>query len=473
MHVQPRKITLSALFLVFLSLGTVLWAPNATIAQSGTTACSQLLSKVEQHLSAGCQSMQQDEVCYGNRQISVEYADANGQSTFQKEGDIARLNTIKSLKAGPLNPDNGEWGVAVIKAQTTALEGTTSGQVVTFIVYGDTTISGQVAPIGNEGQPTAPTSCHATPIRATYLRASPGPNDPQVVLLQPGVSATITGRTVDGQWVYAESQGQKGWLYTKVLNVDCDPSVLPVADSAVKTLPGVNAFYFTTGIQAQSSCRDIPPAGLFVQSPKGMSVSFKLNGADIVMGSTGVFTFRPGASNTITIWTMDGEIDVIVGGTWFRVPAGNARDFPLGGSDGMQLIRRPTDLRPISLADPQAPIYIRTLCAVAKAAGLTVQGCTIKPPPTPVSNTSGPTQVACQPTQPGLPCNCNGVCDPNGESYYTCPQDCPFAPIPPAAATAVCLQAGSGCKPAGIPSCCAGSICKPLPISTALIYTCQ
>src|SRR5262245_19190233 len=168
MEAHLRKFILSALLLVFLSLGSVVWSPNPTTAQaSSTTACSQLLSNVQAHLASGCQAIGPDEVCYGNRQISVEYMAAGGQATFQKEGDIALLNTIKALKAGPLNPDSGEWGVAVIKAQTTNLAGTTGGQVVTFIVYGDTTISGQAASIGSDGQPTASVTCHGTPTRST------------------------------------------------------------------------------------------------------------------------------------------------------------------------------------------------------------------------------------------------------------------------------------------------------------------
>jgi hypothetical protein len=65
-----------------------------------------------------------------------------------------------------------------------------------------------------------------------------------------------------------------------------------------------------------------------------------------------------------------------------------------------------------------------------------------------------PTQNTCQPTQPGLPCNCNGYCDP-GESYYTCPQDCPFKPIEP-----TCLPQGSRCDPKN-PQCCSGLQCRP------------
>lgn len=463
MFVNPRTLALTLMMLIVI--GMALWAPGITTAQSANTVCAQLLSNVEQYLSAGCSKMSGDEVCYGNRQIAVEYTGATTQSTLTKEGDTAPLNIVKSLKAGPLNPDNGEWGIAVIKAQPTALEGTSSGQVVTFIVYGDTTLAGQAATIGTASQsPAATTTCNGTTQRATFLRTNPGPNEPQVQLLPPGTSVTFTGRSVGGHWLWGESQGKKGWAFADVLTLDCDPATLAMTDPAVATLPGVSAFYFTTGVGAQSSCKDIPPAGLYVQSPKGKTVTFKLNGADIVMGSTGVFTFTPGKTNQITLWTLDGEIDVLIGGTLYKTPAGQLRSFPLGGKDGLQLALPPGIPRPIALADRLAPIYIKTLCGVAKAAGLTVQGCDVKPPPTKIPPTNAPNAPisppnTCEPTQPGLPCNCSGSCDP-GESYYTCPQDCPFAPIEPPSSSpnspSSCLTSGATCSFSYPSACCSG-----------------
>jgi hypothetical protein len=70
------------------------------------------------------------------------------------------------------------------------------------------------------------------------------------------------------------------------------------------------------------------------------------------------------------------------------------------------------------------------------------------------SVTITPTPRTCQATQPNLPCNCNGFCDP-GESYYTCPQDCPFQPVD----QPTCPQRGSTCDPKK-PNCCPGLSCK-------------
>src|SRR5512144_1258936 len=111
MSVHPRNMALSTVLLIIA--GLLVFVPGTTSAQSGQAACAQLLSNVQQHLAAGCGATGRDEVCYGTRQINVEYVTPARGTTLDKEGDIVPLSVIRSLKAGPLNPDNGEWGVAV------------------------------------------------------------------------------------------------------------------------------------------------------------------------------------------------------------------------------------------------------------------------------------------------------------------------------------------------------------------------
>ncbi len=82
-----------------------------------------------------------------------------------------------------------------------------------------------------------------------------------------------------------------------------------------------------------------------------------------------------------------------------------------------------------------------------KGFGSTTVDCNCnKPTPVPTVRRRQPTatQSTCKPTQPGLPCNCNGFCDP-GESYYTCPQDCPFPPVNPGPTTPACLPPRAQC----------------------------
>jgi hypothetical protein len=90
-----------------------------------------------------------------------------------------------------------------------------------------------------------------------------------------------------------------------------------------------------------------------------------------------------------------------------------------------------------------------------KPGKLVADACVTPAPPSVSRPGVTPTQRTCQPTQPGLPCNCNGICDQR-ESYYTCPQDCPFPPAGDNPGT--CMQRGLKCSANG-PFCCPGLNC--------------
>src|SRR5262249_14304339 len=115
--------------------------------------------------------------------------------------------------------------------------------------------------------------------RVTYIRASPGVIEPQVQLLKPGVSINILGKVAAGDWVLADNQGTSGWVFTGTLNADCDMSKVPVVSGSTNlapagTLPAMRAFYFSTGVGAQSACTNVPSGGLVVQNPEGQKITF-------------------------------------------------------------------------------------------------------------------------------------------------------------------------------------------------------
>src|SRR5262249_43217964 len=154
--------------LIVLSWGTV----GVTAAQVTSTprplTCAQLLPLVRQNLSTGCSDVNRDQVCYGNKVNQAQFQDNATPVPFVQTGDVAPLAAIKSIYAGPLNLDRGEWGLTVLKAQVN-LPGTTAGQVVSFVLYGDTNVQ-KIDP----AQATIP--CIASTTRATYMRGSPSAN---------------------------------------------------------------------------------------------------------------------------------------------------------------------------------------------------------------------------------------------------------------------------------------------------------
>src|SRR6266436_3766532 len=202
-----RLAMVGVVVLVALVVLFSIWDTTVTTAQTSTTTpvadtqvCTQILTNVEQHLSQDCSNMDRDHVCYGNNTIKVELGGANGQLSFAKPGDVVPLDTIKSLTAGPLNPDTGDWGVAVLKVQTNNLAETTAGQAATFILYGNTTLTSNGTTVATAAATSAAPAavCQGTVSRQTLLRKKPDLSQPSVQTLAANDAVKASARTQDG-----------------------------------------------------------------------------------------------------------------------------------------------------------------------------------------------------------------------------------------------------------------------------------
>src|SRR5258708_37776054 len=197
-----RLAMVGVVVLVALVVLFSIWDTTVTTAQTSTTTpvadtqvCTQILTNVEQHLSQDCSNMDRDHVCYGNNTIKVELGGANGQLSFAKPGDVVPLDTIKSLTAGPLNPDTGDWGVAVLKVQTNNLAETTAGQAATFILYGNTTPTSNGTTVATAPAPTpAPAAGWPGNVsRPSSVAQKPAPSPPPGATPAPHGAVTATG----------------------------------------------------------------------------------------------------------------------------------------------------------------------------------------------------------------------------------------------------------------------------------------
>ncbi|GEM_PF-2345865 len=406
---RSKRLSTAALLVVILIVAGAIWTPGVITAQVTATpaalSCAQLLPAVQKNLSQQCSSLDRDQVCYGNTAITVQYRDEDAASSFPftVPGNIAPLSALKSITTAPLNLERGEWGLAVLKVQTN-LPGTTAGQAVTFVLYGDTSLTNATVASGATGAATVAPACTATTTRQTFLRTAPGPNEQQVVLLPPNATANVTARLANSSWVQAEYQGQTGWLFTQVLKLSCDVSSLPVNDpNQPASLPGMSAFYFSTGVGSQADCKDVPAGGLLVQSPKGQKVSFKVNGADITLGSTAIF--RAQADRQMVMSVLEGQGIVTVGNVRQIVNAGQGVTLPLGTPGtgqaaapdfalGLMVNGPPSPPRPMQTSE----LFLPFVCNISKAAGLTVP-CTVVPPATPRPRIT----FTPRPQQPGQP----------------------------------------------------------------------
>src|SRR4051812_48469384 len=208
-RITARQTILTVILIIFLSVAQALWSPPATSAQNAPEQCSQVLPLVQKNLAASCSSLGPEKACYGNAPINVEYRETNaiGQALFAKVGDVTPLDTLKSINTGPLNLARNEWGLAVLRWHSNDLAGTAVGQTVTFLLYGDVSMS-SISPAETAGTSADTTAgaqfCSGTMAQTTYLRVAPNGTGQVVQQISANTPVNITRRVADNSWVFAE-----------------------------------------------------------------------------------------------------------------------------------------------------------------------------------------------------------------------------------------------------------------------------
>ncbi|MBL8148138.1 MAG: hypothetical protein JNL34_17305 [Anaerolineae bacterium] len=115
----------AALFsLVVLAAGL---APVA--AQSCSAEATQALDQV----GVNCAGLSDNAACYGHNGVVAAF---NEPVQFSAPGHIAPLPPLQTIQTLPYNPENGEWGIAVLRLQAN-LPGTLPGQTTTLLLMGD------------------------------------------------------------------------------------------------------------------------------------------------------------------------------------------------------------------------------------------------------------------------------------------------------------------------------------------------
>src|SRR5258708_24733049 len=146
-------------------------AVGGSTSTPAVVTCQQVLPLVLQNLSGtpGCGGLNAYKACYANHQLTVSYGNLAANVTpppFSDPGNIAPLESLKSIQASPLNLGLGQWGVALMKLRAD-LPGTVGGAPVTFIIYGDTKL--EVASQTSTPAPGDADTAPLAPINAFYL----------------------------------------------------------------------------------------------------------------------------------------------------------------------------------------------------------------------------------------------------------------------------------------------------------------
>ncbi len=152
-------------------------------------SCHQLIERALQTADEVCTKIGRNQACYGSSLVNAEFQ-SEPAPAFNQTGDVADLNTFRSITTAPLDTMNNIWGVAVIKAQAN-LPDTLPGQNVTFLIYGDAAVEGitpQMQAVTIRTGAGGENSCQNAPESAVLLQS---PEGTQSILNINGASVTL------------------------------------------------------------------------------------------------------------------------------------------------------------------------------------------------------------------------------------------------------------------------------------------
>ena len=294
----------------------------AVVAQ-GTT-CPAVVETALARANDVCADVNRNQACYGNTRVESTVYDSQAAQIFEAPGDRADVLNLASLSTAPLDSQSGDWGVAILSLQAN-LPDTLPGQNVTFILFGDVTLTNEVRP---EDVPLSSPVILGQAARAANLRSGPGTRDSVVGGLAAGESLQIVGRNAAGDWLrIIDDAGDAAWVFGDLIVPEGDVSTLPVVDLDAPFDPDedamfnrpMQAFRFSTGV-GRPACVEAPADGMLIQAPDRTTVQFMINGVRVTVGSTGLLNLDD--QNRLRVSAFDGSLALTAQGESQIAPPG-------------------------------------------------------------------------------------------------------------------------------------------------------
>jgi hypothetical protein len=361
----------------------MLWAVGAAAQEESCTGAAQAamagaMRTAVQSAQAACQSLGENQLCYGSGTLrAVPYPDA-GALTFDKPGDVVSLGDVQIIQASAA-PD--AWSLAPMRLQNGE-----SGQDVTLIVSGDVELH-------NTAPRSAPGTLTVTADQLTSVRGEPSARGTLLGSLAAGQTIPADGRLADNSWLrLALPDGEHAWVFTSAVTPAGDISILPVIDPTTGEADGTTqgslwqTLTLLTG-ESDSSCA--PASGILIQSAD--AAQFTVNDAALTLH--GAIFLQAGSRLKVSV--LDGSATVAVGGLGLEVARGEQTTVPL--SSGR------------AIGAPTAPQSFDPALAQALPLSLLPQAVAITPPATPIpteilapTETTAPAETVA-PTETAVP----------------------------------------------------------------------
>lgn len=114
--------------------------------------CPAIVETVLDSVAEVCDDTGRNKACYGNSALTAIPHDELGDFNFDIPGDLTGLATIDTITLENMDVEAGTWGVVVLKVQAN-LPDTLPGQNVTFLLFGDVSITNAVDEDQTEQKP--------------------------------------------------------------------------------------------------------------------------------------------------------------------------------------------------------------------------------------------------------------------------------------------------------------------------------
>ena len=148
-----------------------------------TLTCEQIEQAALKSVIGACAETESNEACYGYRQVTAEFQTESGL-TFAEPGDMVDVAALRGISTSPLSEAQQTWGIAIVNIQANA----SSGQYVTFLLFGEATLDGITPDMKGLFLNTGSSECAGAPPSALLVQSQ---EDVQVTFSINGADITL------------------------------------------------------------------------------------------------------------------------------------------------------------------------------------------------------------------------------------------------------------------------------------------
>lgn len=253
----------------------------SVIVVQAQEACNVLVQQALEAVDRNCVGLDgvMNSACYGYDTVSATFTEEVEETFFSAPSDLSEIILLEEVQTTEFDPENDQWGVAVMKLQAN-LPNTLPGQAVWFILLGDVKAENAVDP----DEIFTPVDPIPAVVRVgANLRSGPSTRTNVVGTVSVGTEVMADGVSPDGGWIRIVHGDMAGWMSRTVINNNDTYDDLPVLDGTQRT--AMQSFYLDTGLGVPD-CSEAPDDVLVVQGPDDIYIDLTVNGAEIQIGST-------------------------------------------------------------------------------------------------------------------------------------------------------------------------------------------